>query len=101
LSAPRKTRAETNLRPSAHVTLLIKQQHAALVRRINGHCNYFGVNGNSRSLGALLFYARRAWHKWLCRRSQRAYLSWPRFLDLLRDFPLPRPSICLQIWATP
>jgi hypothetical protein len=24
-----------------------------------------------------------------------------RFLDLLRDFPLPRPSIRVQIWATP
>jgi RNA-directed DNA polymerase len=85
----------------SHRHLPVKQQHAALVRRISGHCNYFGVNGNSRSLGALLFYARRAWHKWLCRRRQRAYLSWPRFLDLLRDFPLPRPSIRVQIWATP
>src|ERR1019366_7779888 len=39
----------------SHRHLPVKQQHAALVRRINGHCNYFGVNGNSRSLGALLF----------------------------------------------
>jgi RNA-directed DNA polymerase len=85
----------------SHRHLPVKQQHAALVRRINGHCNYFGVNGNTRSLGALLFYVRRAWHKWLGRRSQRAYLNWKRFLDLLRDFPLPRPSIRVQIWDTP
>jgi group II intron reverse transcriptase/maturase len=85
----------------SHRHLPVKQQHAALVRRINGHCNYFGVNGNSRSLGQLLFHAQRAWHKWLGRRSQRAYLNWKRFRDLLRDFPLPRPSIRVQIWAPP
>ena len=85
----------------SHRHLPVKQQHAALVQRINGHCNYFGVNGNSRSLELLLFHARRAWHKWLSRRSQRAYLNWTRFNDLLRDYPLPRPTIRVQIWATP
>lgn len=84
-----------------HRHLPVKQQHAALVRRIRGHCNYFGVNGNSRSLGMLLFHARRAWRKWLSRRSQRAYLNWARFTDLLRDFPLPEPTIRVQLWATP
>jgi group II intron reverse transcriptase/maturase len=44
----------------SHRHLPVKQQHAALVRRINGHCNYFGVNGNSRSLAKLLFHAERA-----------------------------------------
>jgi hypothetical protein len=85
----------------SHRHLPVKQQHAALVRRIDGHCNYFGVNGNSRSLEPLLFYAETAWHKWLSRRSQRAYLNGTRFHDLLRDFPLPRPTIRVQLWATP
>jgi group II intron reverse transcriptase/maturase len=84
-----------------HRHLPVKQQHAALVRRIDGHCNYFGVDGNTRSLGTLLFHVRRAWRKWLSRRSQRAYLNWTRFSDLLRDFPLPRPTTRVQIWATP
>jgi hypothetical protein len=64
-------------------------------------CNYFfGVNGNSRSLELLLFHARRAWHQWLSRRSQQAYLNWTLFNDLLRDFPLPKPTIRVQPWAT-
>jgi hypothetical protein len=71
----------------SHRHLPVSKQHAALVRRVSGHCNYFGVNGNSRSLGKLLFHAKRAWYKWLGRRSQRAYLTWERFEDLLRDFP--------------
>jgi len=85
----------------SHRHLPVKQQHAALVRRIDGHCNYFGVNGNLRSLDRLYSHVRRAWHKWLSRRSQRAYLNWTRFADLLKDFPLPRPTIRVQIWSTP
>ena len=60
--------------------------------------NYFGVSGNSRSLSALVYAAKRVWYKWLCRRSQRARLSWDRFQDLLRDFPLPRPTIRVRFW---
>lgn len=79
--------------------LPIPVQHAALVRRIQGHCNYFGVNGNTRSLSLLRYHAERAWYKWLCRRSQRARLNWERFEDLLRDYPLPSPRISVQIWG--
>jgi group II intron reverse transcriptase/maturase len=77
----------------------IAVQHAGLRRRLQGHYNYFGVNGNLRSLACLLWHVRRAWHKWLCRRSQRARLTWERFLELVRDYPLPTPRICVQIWG--
>jgi RNA-directed DNA polymerase len=74
-------------------------QHAALRSRLQGHYNYFGVNGNLKSLACLLWHARRAWHKWLGRRSQRARFPWERFLDLLRDYPLPVPRVMVQIWG--
>lgn len=80
--------------------LPIPVQHVALVRRIQGHYNYFGVNGNTRSLSLLKYHAERAWYKWLCRRSQRARLNWERFMHLLRDYPLPRPRISVQIWGS-
>jgi len=77
----------------------VKEQQAALTRRIRGHFNYFGVNGNFASLVKVRHAAARAWCKWLRRRSQRTRLNWKRFQDLLRSFPLPRPRICVQIWA--
>jgi hypothetical protein len=77
----------------------IKLQHAALTIRLEGHFNYFGVNGNSRSMAKLVLYAERNWHKWLNRRSQRRRLNWMRFKELLKVFPLPRPSIRVQIWG--
>jgi len=83
-----------------HRHLSVKAQHAALTRRIQGHFNYFGVSGNFRSLLLIVEQARRSWYKWLCRRSQRKRLTWERFADLLRDFPLPRPRITVRIWGS-
>jgi hypothetical protein len=77
----------------------VKEQHAALCRRINGHINYFGVNGNLDGVARLVKAAERAWHKWLRRRSNRSRLTWQRFGDLLRAFPLPRPCVKVQLWA--
>jgi RNA-directed DNA polymerase len=83
-----------------HRHLPVKAQHAALTRPIQGHFNYFGVSGNFRSLLLVVEQARRSWYKWLCRRSQRKRLTWERFADLLRDFPLPRPRITVRIWGS-
>jgi RNA-directed DNA polymerase len=82
-----------------HRHLSIKAQHAALSIRLRGHCNSFGVSGNLRSLRRLVEATKRAWDKWLCRRSQHKRLHWERFLDLLRQCPLPRPRIRVQIWG--
>lgn len=76
----------------------VKEQHAALVRRIRGHFNYYGVNGNTRMLDAEIWSIQRAWFKWLCRRSQKKRLTWERFEDLLKDFPLPKPKVYVNLW---
>jgi group II intron reverse transcriptase/maturase len=76
----------------------VREQHAGLVRRMRGWFNYFGVNGNCRSLKMLSHHARRAWHKWLNRRSQRSRLNWERFNDLLKSFPLPPVRVYQRIW---
>jgi group II intron reverse transcriptase/maturase len=77
----------------------VVDQHAGLRSRLQGHFNCFGVNGNLRSLTCLLYHAHRAWHKWLNRRSQRARLTWERFLELLQTYPLPRPRVVVPIWG--
>jgi RNA-directed DNA polymerase len=77
----------------------VEAQHTALGRRLRGHFNYFGVNGNFQSLLRLIEATKRAWYKWLCRRSQRKRLTWERFTDLLRQRPLPRPRITVRIWS--
>ncbi|MDI3284809.1 group II intron reverse transcriptase/maturase [Polyangium sp. 15x6] len=80
--------------------LPVKVQHAALKRRIQGHFNYFGVNGNVRSLLLLVEEAKRAWYKWLRRRSNRVRLNWEGFGEMLKSLPLPRPRVMVRIWGT-
>jgi hypothetical protein len=75
------------------------EQHAALCRKLQGHYEYFGVNGNIRCLKQVLHRVKSLWFKWLQRRGQRKPLRWKRFNAYLALFPLPEPRICKQIWA--
>ena len=95
-------RAVTNLNEycRTHRHDPVAAQHARLSRGMQGHYQFYGVNGNARALARLYYMARRVWHKWLNRRSQRGRLNWERFEEgLLKDYPLPRPRICVQIWG--
>jgi RNA-directed DNA polymerase len=82
-----------------HRHLSSQAQHAALCRRLQGHFNYLGVNGNSKSLQQLVEATKHSWYKWLRRRAQRRRLTWKRYKDLLRWWPLPRPQITVRIWG--
>jgi hypothetical protein len=79
----------------------VEEQHRALTRKLVGHYNYFGVNGNGRALQNLRYAVTRAWKKWLSRRSQKARMTWKRFNELLRAHPLPAATIKVQIWNIP
>ncbi len=85
-------------RSQRHKPIIV--QHEALRRRIQGHFNYFGVNDNVGSLDIVSRHVTRAWHKWLNRRSHKSRLTWERYKDLLRDYPLPRPRVYVDLWAT-
>ena len=60
-----------------------------LVRKLRGHCGYYGITGNSYSLEAFRTGLRRAWRKWLDRRGNRARMSWERFGRLRERYPIP------------
>ena len=84
-----------------HRHLPVQAQRKALARRVRGHYNYFGVSGNFRSLLNFADGVRRAWHKWLCRRSQRSRLTWERYAELFTTrWQLPKPRIAVRIWGT-
>ena len=66
--------------------------------RINGHYNYFGVNGNMYSLRK--YYHCCIWmiFEWINRRSQRKSMNYKQFNKYLNQNPLPTPSVKVQIW---
>ena len=102
---PRSARLRRSIQAVAdwcrrHRHLPVKEQHAALTRRIQGHFNYFGISGNFRCLLLFAEETRRVWYKWLRRRSQQAHLTWEKYDELLQRLPLPRPRIKVRIWGT-
>jgi group II intron reverse transcriptase/maturase len=78
--------------------LPVREQYASLCRRLHGHFNYFGVNGNMPALRQVYWQATQQWVKWLRRRSQRSR-PWEHFRRLLDHFPLPTPRIRVRIWG--
>lgn len=77
-----------------HRHLPLQEQHAVLNAKLRGHDAYYGITGNYAALAHLRYNVERVWHKWLSRRSRKAYLRWTAMQRLLRDvFPLARPRI--------
>jgi RNA-directed DNA polymerase len=59
---------------------------------LRGHIQYFGVSGNSRSVGTYVFHVGRLLFKWLNRRSERRSFKETRYYAWLLTW-LPRPRI--------
>ena len=70
----------------------VGEQQKALNAKLRGHYGYFDRSGNRSRLWGLLYRVTRIWHGWLCRRSQRARLSWEKMNRLLRRTPLLTPG---------
>jgi len=81
--------------------LPVPDQAKILGQKLRGHYQYFGITGNWRALARVYWKTKRIWHKWLCRRSQRAYLNWEAFRDLLRRHPLPQPQAYRSTYRLP
>jgi RNA-directed DNA polymerase len=71
----------------------VADQYRALVPKLRGHYQYYGVTGNGRALHNFYEAVCREWHRWLNRRSQRNNMTWERFGQLLQRYVLPRPRI--------
>ena len=71
-----------------------------LNRKLAGHCNYYGINGNFKEVQDFYNYARNMTHKILGRRSQRGYIKVEEFNEIWQTYIKP-PHITKQIWYWP
>ena len=69
--------------------LKVAEQHRVLVRKLKGHCAFYGITGNSPILDRFRHELLRVWRKWLNRRDQRRRMPWDRFNKLLERYALP------------
>jgi RNA-directed DNA polymerase len=79
--------------------LSVKEQHAKLCQKLNGHYQYYGITGNARSLTAYLQGLRRQWCKWLDRRSRQHDMSWDRFSRLTQRYRLSAVRIPHSVYV--
>ncbi len=66
--------------------------------KLRGHYAYYGVTGNSKSIGNFYYEVKRLLFKWLGRRGKRGSLTFEKFRLLLQRFPLPTPRIVVKLW---
>ena len=64
-----------------------------VAQKHQGHWNYYGLIGNSKSLSDYRTLTLRGLYKWLNRRSQKRSYTWRSFNRLLRRFEVLLPRI--------
>ena len=77
----------------AHRHWSLRDQHAALSRKLQGHYAYYGITGNAKALQRFRYEVERRWRKWLDRRSWRGRMRWERFGGLRKTYPLPQVCV--------
>ena len=83
-----------------HLHDKIAKQHEHLVRVLRGHYGYFGITGNANALSAFLYEVTQVWQKWLHRRTGCGAMPWPRFMRVLKRYPLPPPRVVHSVYRT-
>jgi hypothetical protein len=79
-----------------HMHDAIALQGRWLGAMMRGYFAYHAVPTNSRALGAFRHHVTRLWLRTLCRRSQKASMTWARMAQLAAEW-LPSPRI-LHPW---
>lgn len=77
----------------------IKEQWKSLVRKLRGHNGYYGITGNQESLRRFREEVKLLWKRLLGRRSQRGKVTYQRFVDILRRYPLPEAKVMHSIYT--
>ena len=76
----------------------VSTQQQTLNAKLRGHYQYYGRPTNYRSLVQFYRRVRRLWRTWLGRRTRGRWLTWERYVQILRQHPLLRPRIT-HSWA--
>ena len=74
-------------RTNRHVA--IRDQHRILSLKLRGHCEYYGITGNSQALRQFRTAMAALWRKWLNRRSNRGRRNWEWWNALETRYRLP------------
>ncbi|MHB1153121.1 MAG: group II intron reverse transcriptase/maturase [Eubacteriales bacterium] len=71
----------------------MKEWWKILEAKLRGHYQYYGVSGNYASISAFYRETCKLVFKWINRRSQKKSMNFEKFMDYIKKYPLPKPSI--------
>lgn len=60
---------------------------------LRGHYNYYRVTGNYPSISSFYRHVVEIWHRYLSRRSQRGYIQWDKYRDIIKRYGLIKPYL--------
>lgn len=66
--------------------------------KLQGHISYYGVSHNIHRVVDFIHKARRAFFRWMNRRSQRRSLNWEQFLLFEKRFPPPCAQVVVRLF---
>ncbi len=69
-----------------------------LNRKLEGHYNYYGINGNYSSIKKFFIYAKYTMYRVLNRRSQKKHMKYKDFIRIWRHY-LRLPRLKVDLWS--
>src|SRR6202521_1078655 len=71
----------------------VEEQQQTLNAKLRRHYQYYGRPPNYKSIMQFYREVCSTWRKWLSRRTRRVWLTWEKYVELLRRHPLLFPRI--------
>jgi len=76
----------------------IKDIWKVLSSKLRGHYNYYGISSNSREIQNYYHKTMQLTYKWMNRRSQKVSFNWNSFIEYIKLYPLPKPSLAYNMY---
>lgn len=64
-----------------------------LNEKLRGYYNYYGINGNYKSIEQFHYFVEILLFKWMNRRSQKTSYNWIGFIEMIKSFGIVKPRI--------
>ena len=80
-----------------HMHAPVARTLQSLNRKLQGHVNYYGINGNSKMVTNFFSYVKTAFIRVLRARGQKHPIKWTDF-NRMWDFYIKPPKVSVMIW---
>jgi group II intron reverse transcriptase/maturase len=80
-------------------TMKTKELWEIAKAKLRGHYAYYGVTDNLPGIKRFGEEVKKLLFKWLNRRGERGCLTWQKFGEMLKQFPLPEPRIKVRMFG--